>query len=217
MSSRVGRPVKLDLSGQKFGRWLVESRADVNAKGEIYWNCTCECGTRQMVRANTLTSGRSTSCGCLHREAVTSHGYTGTPTFKSWESMRQRCNNPKSPDYPRYGGRGIRVCERWQNDFAAFLADMGERPDGLTLDRKDVDGDYEPSNCHWATRSRQQRNRTVTELLTHDGQTMCLKDWSEKVGISAKILSWRLKNGWDPQKALSTPAIEGRGKKKHSE
>jgi hypothetical protein len=151
--------LRADLSGKAFGRWVVIDYSHKNTRGEIYWNCVCECGSKKPVTAGSLRKGTSVSCGCLHKEAVTTHGMTGTKTFKSWDSMKQRCMNPKSPDYHRYGARGIAVCERWINSFDNFLLDMGLRPDKKTLDRIDVNGNYEPSNCKWSTYSEQNKNQ----------------------------------------------------------
>ena len=131
---------------------------------------------------------------------------TRTRTFKSWEGMKQRCLNPRAPDYARYGGRGIRVNEAWAESFETFLRDMGERPVGLTLDRMDVNGNYEPGNCRWATLSRQQRNRRDTVSLTFAGQTLSVADWADDLGIKPKLIRERLKNGWPLERALYGPA-----------
>lgn len=195
---------RLDLTGQRFGRWSVISFSHKNSGGERYWNCRCDCGAERPVKANGLTSGRSTSCGCYHRETVSMHGMTGKPTFISWLSLKGRCLNPESPDYHRYGGRGIKVCERWANSFDAFVSDMGHRPEGTTLDRIDVNGNYEPGNCQWSSASRQQRNRRDTRMATFRDITKCLSDWEDETGIPASVLGWRLENGWTAEKALTT-------------
>jgi len=196
---------RLDLTGQGFGKWIVLGRSHRNERGEVFWLCRCECGTKRTVRAGYLRSGRSTSCGCLHLAAVTTHGMTKTRTFKSWESMKQRCLNPKAPDYSRYGERGIKIHKPWISDFAKFLADMGERPEGTTLDRKEVNGNYEPGNCRWATASMQQRNKTSTSMIRFKGRSQSLADWAEETSIPAKIIRWRLNKGWQVAAALTKP------------
>lgn len=203
-----------DLSGRRFDRWLVRHFSHKNGRGEIYWNCVCDCGTERDVKANGLRSGDSTSCGCYHKDAVTHHGYTGTPTFKSWETMKQRCLNPNARGYERYGGRGIKICKRWLAGFENFLEDMGERPAGRTLDRIDVNGDYKPGNCRWETPSRQQRNRSDRDILHWNGKSLCIADWSDITKIPAPIIVWRMKNGWQISDALSKHIMPGRGKKK---
>jgi hypothetical protein len=196
---------RLDLTGHTYGRWTVLSFSHKNARGEIYWLCRCECGEERAVKANGLRSGKSASCGCLHKEKVSIHGMTGTPTFRSWETMKQRCTNPKSPDYEYYGGRGISVCDAWLNSFETFLSDMGERPNGATLDRVETDGDYEPGNCRWATYRQQVRNRRDTVTVSFRGKTQDLYQWEAETGISARAIRQRIKAGWLPDKALTTP------------
>ncbi len=150
-----------------FGRLTVVSRA-ANTGGGVTWNCECSCGNKKSVRADALNGGGATSCGCWLKELGSkihkTHGHhkngKPSPTYKSWQSMKQRCDNPKSTGFEYYGGRGIKVCERW-NKFNNFLEDMGERPEGLTLDRKDVDGNYELPNCKWASDAEQGANRRV--------------------------------------------------------
>lgn len=137
------------------------------------------------------------------------HGMTGTFTFKTWDSMRQRCRNPDNKDFANYGGRGISVCDRW-NEFQTFLADMGERPSGMTLDRIDVNGNYEPSNCRWATPKAQSRNKRNNVVVEFDGQQMTVAEWAEKTGIERKTLEYRIRAGWRPERALTTPSLINR-------
>jgi len=151
--------------------------------------------------------------------AHTTHGMSRTPTYYVWATMKARCSNPNNDNYHRYGGRGISVCESWANSFEQFLADMGERPDGLSIDRIDVNGDYEPSNCRWATATEQMRNTSVNRLITHNGQTKTLVEWAEASGISVQTLHSRLGRwGWSFEDAISKPinSTKGRSGEKNS-
>jgi len=152
-----------ELKGAKFGRWTVVSYIGV-APGTTMWNCRCECGTERAVSAGNLRAGKSRSCGCLQREVASElhfkHGQTSHPIYYSWAGMKDRCYNKKDHDYKYYGGRGIKVCDRWIADFWNFWDDMapGWRPD-LTIDRILPNGNYEPTNCRWLSIEEQQQNR----------------------------------------------------------
>lgn len=132
----------------------------------------------------------------------------GKPTaeYRTWRRMIRRCESPKHNRYVRYGGRGIKVCKRWRESFDAFVDDMGPKPDGLSLDRIDNDGNYEPTNCRWATDEEQNRNRSITRQIAHDGKTQTLPEWAEETGVPWSVLDCRLRKGWTVARALTTPA-----------
>lgn len=212
---------RLDLSGRKFGRLTAVRQASEMPRrtSGLVWECACDCGSTTHVPVGYLTSGNTTSCGCAHREMVSAlgkksakHSMTGSPEYRSWQSMRQRCNDPECKDYRNYGARGIKVCDRWE-DFAAFYADMGDRPIGTTLDRIDNSGNYEPSNCRWADQKTQSNNRRANVVLTYDGKSLTVAQWSEIVGVERKTIEYRIRSGWATERALTTPSLTNR--KKH--
>lgn len=197
---------KVDLLGQRFGKLVVAEKSESRGKhGEVLWFCHCDCGNTRLAIAGNLRAGTAKSCGCESYETRKLHGMTKSRTFKSWDSMKQRCLNPNAPDFAGYGGRGIRICDRWLESFNNFLSDMGERPNGKTLDRKDVNGNYEPSNCRWASRSEQQRNKTNSLRIEWNGETRAVCEWAEITGLKAKIISERISVGWSAHDALTKP------------
>lgn len=172
----------------------------------------CECGTQRILSDKCQRSKRpSLSCGC-HRHPVALPRPTGLrqggienlPEYISWRAMRRRCTDPNRRSFHRYGGRGIRVCERWQN-FYAFYEDMGPRPDGHTLDRIDNDGDYEPGNCRWASVVAQNENRINNRMLTFQGRTLCVTAWAKELGVRPQLLFYRISLGWSAEDTLTKP------------
>lgn len=148
--------------GDRYGRWMV-----IAIESRSHALCRCDCGAESLVQRSNMYAGKSTSCGCGPRGRAATHGKSHTPTWRAWASTRNRCENPNNQDFKYYGGRGIRVCERWQS-FESFIADMGDRPPGHTLDRIDPNGHYEPGNCRWATRAQQSRNTRSNKLSAED-------------------------------------------------
>lgn len=171
------------------------------------WLFQCACGRRKAINAYTVLRGTTNSCGCLKKGYSNhkTHGCYKTKEYNTWRSMRKRCLNPMDKDYPRYGGRGITICIQWDS-FETFLHDMGLAPTTKhTIERLDTNGDYNPKNCHWATMSEQNRNRSITHKITFQGKTQCLCDWAQELGIDKYVLSKRLQVGWSEEKALTTP------------
>jgi hypothetical protein len=185
----MGKPL-IDLTGMRFVRLLVKEKCGYD--GKSLWRCVCDCGNECVVRSPHLRSGKQVSCGCLRTEKavarLTKHGQSRankiTRQYQCWSNMRERCNNPNNVRYERYGGRGISVCERWQNSFENFVADMGEMPAKLTLDRIDPNGNYEPANCRWASYKEQSRNKTNNVVVHLDGAQMLREDARAIMGIS---------------------------------
>lgn len=198
-----------DLAGKKFGRWLVIGRADdhVTEKGyhHIMWNCICECGTQRVVRGKSLTGGISKSCGCLQKELLSArvgkhHGF-GTRLYNIWNSMRQRCNNKNHASYYNYGGRGITICDEWDdfNVFREWALNAGYKEDAprgqYTLDRIDVNAGYSPDNCRFVNMKEQTDNRRQTIVVEHEGESHPLSVWADLLGEKYCTIWRRYKEG----------------------
>lgn len=203
----------IDLTGMRFGRLTVMRRTEQTIIRAQWW-CLCDCGAKTKVYGEVLRRGNARSCGCLRRDAATTHGMSksGSAAYKSWRAMRSRCESPNHSAYKCYGGRGIKVCERWMV-FENFLADMGEPPAGMTIERINNDAGYSPENCKWATRAEQANNRRGMLLLTLNGETMCLTAWAKRKGINNGTLAYRVRSGWSAQKALTTPINQSMSRK----
>ncbi len=204
---RKVNPKMINLMGKVFGYLTVLSKAKNDSRGEPQWLVVCNCGNTKIVISSSLRSGRTRSCGCstgkFLSEKLKRHGMTGTGTWKSWQLMRNRCFNKKSTQYKWYGGRGITVCDRWLK-FENFFADMGEKPPGMTLDRKDTNGNYEPDNCRWATWLEQQNNRRNNRMIEFKGQTKTLAQWCRAYDMPYLTVLQRLnKLGWSVEEAFT--------------
>lgn len=205
----------IDLTGMQFGRLVVLSRATSSTKGQSQWLCRCDCGTERIIIGSVLRDGRSKSCGCMKLERLvkrsTTHGHATngiSPTYHSWAGMLNRCNNSSHNRYQRYGWRGITVCSRW-TVFGNFLADMGEKPKGTSIDRIDVDGDYTPENCRWANAKTQARNKTNSRIVTVNGVSRTVAEWAEITGINRATIWDRLDAGRTEEQAVSAPLSSG--------
>ncbi len=196
---------------RRYGRLTYIRVAFLGPGKEPNLELRCDCGKVVIRCWQHVRSGRTASCGCfgkeIRRKALTIHGRSKTLLHRVWCAMIERCEDKNNKCFYLYGGRGIKVCDRWRNSFSNFLADMGERPGKeYSLDRHpDKDGNYEPGNVRWATSSQQGRNKRNNRLITHNGETKCLADWADSSGIPASNIYSRMKIGWSFERAISTP------------
>lgn len=215
-------PSALDLTGKRYGRLVVlgpiERRRFPSKLVVLVWLCQCTCNKQTRVLGCNLRSGHTVSCGCHWRDSQTGrnnsswkhgHGRSGqlSAEYKIWRGIRQRCTNVNARVYPRYGGRGIKLCSRWANDFLAFLEDMGPRPSAEhSIERKDNGGNYEPGNCRWATKLEQSNNKRSNVIIHALGKTLTIAQWARERGIPYSALRGRLNKGWTTERALTQPA-----------
>lgn len=205
-------PAPRDLRGMKFGSLTAIFCVGGIAGDGRYWLCGCDCETMKEVRASRLTGGSIKSCGCSKTVAGgrrIDHGFNRRgfrrTEYTVWAGMLDRCRRSTAERYPRYGGRGITVCARW-NSFENFLADMGPRPAGMSIDRIDNDGNYEPGNCRWATSLEQAANTGRNVMLTKDGITKHVEEWGRVTGVGGQAIQKRLARGWSVYRALTEPS-----------
>ena len=199
------------LENQKFGRLTVVRELGRSRSGGTLWLCKCDCGGEKVVSSDSLRQGKTRSCGCIKREQnlemFVTHGETGSPLWKLWNNVRNRCNNPNNHKYANYGERGIKVCSEWETNYTAFrdwcMANGYTK--GLTIERIDVNGDYSPSNCIFATQKTQQNNRTNNHQITYKGVTKTLAQWAEHLGMRYSMLEHRINRGWSVEDAFTIP------------
>lgn len=202
-------PPMRDLTGELFGRWYVEGPA--YSDGQWHWWCVCLCEKRtaKVLTTGALKSGHSKSCGCYNVDAIkersTTHGMTGTPTYRAWQNMKSRCYNPNDQDYPNYGGRKIKVCDRWKESFLEFLKDMKVVPEGHSLERIHCDRDYDASNCIWLPKGKQAANRRNCPKYELNGKTQTAREWATELGLPYATLKYRLRTGMSIEEAVSVP------------
>lgn len=182
-----------------FGNWTVKMEVEKSETGLRMFLCRCACGVERQVQAIGLLSGRSKSCGCLAGEA---HGMSKTPEYRAWRSMKDRCYNPNLEAYKDYGGRGIRVCDSWFQSFLSFYRDMGSRPVDHSLERNDVNGDYTPDNCRWATRDEQASNTRKNRWIEYGGETKTITQWGREFNLYPQTIGSRLKRGLSVEQAF---------------
>ena len=201
-------PKLIDLTGQRFGRLVVVKRADNSADGRARWLCKCDCGQSKTVLGEHLKKGRTKSCGCAKSESSSKrfkkHGGRNSKLYRIWSNMKDRCNNPDCKAYSDYGGRGIKVCKEWLDDFSAFQkwALANGYKEGLTIDRKNNNKGYSPDNCRWVDRKIQGNNKRNCRYITYKGQRKTVAEWSEITGIPHDTLLYRLNHGWETERIL---------------
>lgn len=208
-----------DITGHRFGRWTVISRAP-NRGRRTHWNCRCDCGKTSSIDSNNLRTGLTVSCGCYQSELTTvrstRHGLMTTghrKEYSAWLDAKRRCFEPSHRQFKHYGGRGITMCREWAESVEQFFKDMGPCPTGLTLDRINNDGNYEPGNCRWTTRQIQIRNQRRSVKITHNGETLSLDEWAAKTGIPAPALRTRYYG--NSQVPLFAPSQKRRRRRKN--
>lgn len=222
----VGRRyTRKNYDGMRFNHIVVVRRDHRDERGEYWFLCRCDCGTEFLLRQGSLKHKKS--CGCMRQEMnrmqATRHGGKYERLYKVWDGIKYRCNNPNSPEYENYGGRGIKVCDEWKTDYAAFrkwAMENGYDPNApkmkCTIDRIDVNGNYEPNNCRWGDERLQSNNRRKNKRLTIKGETHTVAEWSRISGVGSKTILYRLKTGWIPEDAIFTPPDRNNRREDHA-
>lgn len=190
-----------NLTGLKFGKLSVIEYAGTNSRRQATWLCLCECGKQKIAVGTYLRRSQTASCGCKISQSRKRHGMTKTGAWNSWRAMMKRCYQTSHTFYNLYGGAGITVCDRW-HVFENFYADMGERPENMTIDRIDTSGCYSPENCRWATMVEQAGNKRNSRLIYVDGERKTARQWSLSSGTPCTTIEWRFKSGWEPHEVV---------------
>lgn len=217
-----------DLTGMKFGRWTILNRAGNDGQRAATWLCRCDCGTERVIRGYALRYGHTRSCGCLQSEQVAGrnrkHDGSHSRLYRIWNSMKKRCSNPNDPAYKNYGGRGIKVCDEWSKSFSDFRDwaissgyDENAEKFVFTIDRIDVNGNYCPDNCRWATPKMQCNNRRNNRNIIFRGECHTISEWSSIAGTPQDVIRYRLKAGWSTERAITEKVRTRRWWKKPKE
>lgn len=202
-SKYAAKCIMIDMIGNKYNKLTVISEMEYQKYGRRCYLCKCDCGNEKVIVGESIRYGRTTSCGCYAKSKVTKHGMADTSSHVAWSSMRQRCTTETHKQYHNYGGRGIKVCDRWMDSYENFLSDMGIRPTKKhSLDRIDNNGDYTPDNCRWATSEQQLNNRRVSRFIELDGIKLTVAQWSRKLNITESKIHHRLRTGKTPKECL---------------
>ena len=209
-------PSLKDLVGEKFNHLTVIARAENDGK-RVMWKCKCDCGGEIVTRGYSLKTGHTVSCGCVSSQRLAEHrnkhGKVGSRVYRIWQLMKDRCCNPKNTNYYLYGARGIAICQEWRDSFEAFYRDMGDPPDGHSIDRKDPEKGYCIENCRWATSFDQARTRRTNIFIAWRGEERVLEDWATYLGVNSATLYARVvRYKWDVERAFTRPIKKGRDK-----
>lgn len=201
-----GPRMKVPKIGTMFGDLKLVELIGRGKCGRLVANFKCRCGNYKTMAVSLARIGHDRSCGCFKKNRFKKHGLSVSewPTYSTWMSMRQRCNNPNCNEYKHYGARGIKICKRWDR-FENFFSDMGRKPDGMSIERKDNNRNYTPSNCKWANHKEQMNNTRSTRMITIGGITKPQTQWAEFYGIRAGLVRNRICAGWSEEDALKTP------------
>jgi hypothetical protein len=210
----VEKVIRAQLFGKRFGKLTAIEIVGKTKNGSYLWRCKCECGNEAVASSANLMNGHTKSCGCLRadrcREIFSTHGLEHTRIYGIWSDMKNRCQNKRNIEYHRYGGRGISICDEWKDDVIAFFdwAMANGYREGLTLDRRDNEGNYDPSNCRWVDRKTQQNNRRNSIYITVNGVTLPCAEWARRTGIPKNTIRNRLIMGWSAAEAVTRPVLK---------